>query len=469
MDIKVPQLAEGISSGTVVSVLVSEGDTVTKDQTLLELETEKAVAPIPATGDGKIEKIHVGEGDNVSIGQVIVTLGGVNGKAKKEGKSEASQSQSSTSVQAPSAAPVAIPQPQPMPMVSPGAAPVAIGGYQYHSPAGAPPPASPSIRKMAKDLGIDLTLVRGSGNGGRIQLEDIRLYIQQLIQLASQPQAAYAQQMPAAPSKPAPVSIDFSKFGPVTKKSMTTLRKKISEKMVESWTTIPHVTQFADADISGLLELRKKYVEAYKKAGARLTVTTFIIKAIVESLKEFPDFNASIDEATEEVVYKDYYNIGLAVDTEQGLIVPVLKSMDKKSLKEISEDVSDLAAKTRDRKVSIDDLQGGTFTISNQGGIGGSHFTPIVNKPEVAILGVGQGSQKVLVNEKKKTEIRMVLPLTLSYDHRLIDGGKAARFITDFVSRLENFDESLLVLPGSAKKQASKKTPKTKSSRKGKK
>jgi pyruvate dehydrogenase E2 component (dihydrolipoamide acetyltransferase) len=298
--------------------------------------------------------------------------------------------------------------------------------------------ASPVIRRLARDLGIDLARVRGSARGGRVTMEDLRAYIQRLQKLAAQPKAA-----PGAPAKPAAESIDFSKWGSVTKKPLSPLRQVIARRMTENWNAIPHVTQFDDADITGILALRKKYVAAYEKKGARLTVTTFILKAVADTLKKHPTLNSSLDEVTQEIVLKEYVHLGIAVDTEAGLIVPVLRDADKKDLAQLSKELEELATKARDRKVTGEDLKGGSFTISNQGGIGGAHFTPIVNKPEVAILGLGKGAAKAVVREDK-IESRMILPVALSYDHRVIDGGVAARFIVDLVKAIENFDEKLV-------------------------
>lgn len=436
MQIRIPQLAEGINSGTVVSVLVSQGDVVKKDQTLLELETEKAVAPIPSSGEGKVESIHVKEGDKVSVGQVIVTLAGANGSGAKTASKDAKKEEKPKAESHPAQQAPPQMQQQQMP-----AGMVPMGGvmpmtYQYQSESGSPPPASPTVRKLAQELGIDLMRVKGTERGGRITVQDVRTYILHLQQLA------FRGMVSPQSSVNVPEHIDFSKWGAVSRKPMTNLRKKISEKMLESWTTIPHVTQFDEADITDLLALRKKFVDAYEKKGARLTVTAFIFKAVVKVLKQHGIFNASIDDLTEEIVYKDYYHLGLAVDTEQGLIVPVIRNVDKKSMVEICEDIHQMAEKTRQRKVAIEDLQGGTFTISNQGGIGSSHFTPIINKPEVAILGVGQGALKPVVKSGDRVQVRMMLPLTLSYDHRLIDGGKAAKFMEEIVKAIQEFPES---------------------------
>jgi pyruvate dehydrogenase E2 component (dihydrolipoamide acetyltransferase) len=300
---------------------------------------------------------------------------------------------------------------------------------------GVSPAASPSLRKLARDLGIDLSRVRGSERGGRIVLADIRAYIQRL-----QSRAATAKG--AAPSAQAPAAeqIDFSKWGPISKKPLSPLRQVIARRMSENWNAVPRVTQFDEADITELMALRKKYAAAYEAKGTRLTLTSFALKIVAEALKKHPIFNSSLDEASQEIVTKEYYHIGVAVDTEAGLIVPVIRDVDKKNLLDLSKELEDVAKKARDRKVSGEDLKGGTFTISNQGGIGGAHFTPIVNKPEVAILGLGRGAMKAVVRENK-IEPRLMLPIAISYDHRVIDGGVAARFAVDLVQAFEHFKE----------------------------
>jgi pyruvate dehydrogenase E2 component (dihydrolipoamide acetyltransferase) len=424
MDVKLPHLGEGADSGTVVNLFVKEGDQVAKDQPILELENEKAVATIPSSGAGTVTKIFVKTGDKVSVGQKLVSLSG-DGAATPAAKPpvEAVRQKGKT--------------PKPEEPSEEEAAPAEPAESFEESNAAVA--ASPVIRKLARDLGIDLTRVRGTARGGRITMEDLRAYIQRLQKLAAQPKAPAG----GAPAKPAAESIDFSKWGSVTKKPLSPLRQVIARRMTENWNTIPHVTQFEEADITGLLALRKKYVEAYEKKGARLTVTSFILKAVADTLKKHPIFNSSLDKATQEIVLKEYVHIGVAVDTEAGLIVPVLRDADKKDLVQLSKDLEELATKARERKVSGDDLKGGTFTISNQGGIGGAHFTPIVNKPEVAILGIGKGAMKPVVRGDK-IEPRTMLPLGLSYDHRVIDGGVAARFVVDLVKAIENFDEKVV-------------------------
>jgi pyruvate dehydrogenase E2 component (dihydrolipoamide acetyltransferase) len=424
MDVKLPHLGEGADSGTVVNLFVKEGDQITKDQPILELENEKAVATIPSTAAGTVAKVFVKAGDKISVGAKLLTLSG-NGAAPGGPKPAAEAPRPK--------AKAAAPEPEPEEDKAPAETSESVEASN------AAVAASPVIRKLARDLGLDLARVRGSARGGRVTLEDVRAYIERLQKLAAQPKSAAG----GAPAKPAAESVDFSKWGSVTKKPLSPLRQVIARRMTENWNAIPHVTQFDGADITGLLVLRKKYVEAYEKKGARLTVTSFVLKAVAETLKKHPFFNSSLDEVTQEIVLKEYVHLGIAVDTEAGLIVPVLRDADKKDLVQLSKELEELATKARERKVSGEDLKGGSFTISNQGGIGGAHFTPIINKPEVAILGLGKGALKPVVRDGK-IEPRTILPLGLSYDHRVIDGGGAARFIVDLVKAIENFDEKLV-------------------------
>ncbi len=427
MDVKLPHLGEGADSGTVVNLFVKEGDQITKDQAILELENEKAVATIPSTAAGTVAKIFVKSGDKISVGQKILTLSGGAGAAPAKAPVESAKPKTKA----------AAPEPEEEPAEHEEAAPEESNESVEESNQAVA--ASPVIRNLARDLGIDLSRVRGTARGGRVVMQDLRAYIQRLQKLATQPKSSAA----GAPAKPAAEPVDFSQWGSVTKKPLSPLRQVIARRMTENWNTIPHVTQFDEADITGLLALRKKFVDAYEKKGARLTVTSFVLKAVADTLKKHPFFNSSLDEAANEIVLKDYVHLGIAVDTEAGLIVPVLRDVDKKDLVQLSKDLEELATKARDRKVSGDDLKGSSFTISNQGGIGGGQFTPIVNKPDVAILGLGKGALKPVVRDGK-IEPRTMLPLGLSYDHRVIDGGGAARFIVDLVKAIENFDEKLV-------------------------
>lgn len=425
MDVKLPHLGEGADSGTVVNLLVKEGDRITTGQPILELENEKAVATIPSTAAGMVAKIFVKAGDKIGVGQKILSVSGGEGQEKPA---------------APAGHTPRVPEPETE--LAEVAASGEVPAAETVEGAGATPAASPTIRQLARDLGIDLARVRGSERGGRIVMADLRAYVQCLQKLATQPRSAA---QGAAPAKPAASPIDFSQWGPVTRKPLSPLRQVIARRMTENWNAIPHVTQFDDADITGLIALRKKYVQAYERKGTRLTLTSFVLKAVVGTLRKHPIFNSSLDEAGQEIVFKDYWHIGIAVDTEAGLIVPVLRDADKKSLLELSKELEQIAARARDRKVTVEELKGGTFTISNQGGIGGAHFTPIVNRPEVAILGLGRGALMPAVRDQR-IEPRTLLPLALSYDHRVIDGGAAARFIVDLVAAIESFEEKAVAI-----------------------
>ena len=410
MDVTLPRLGEGAESGTVVAILVKAGDQVKKDQPILELENEKAVAPIPSPAAGSVSAIHVKVGDKVSVGQRLISLAAAGPAPSEVAAAPARASKPSETRHAT----VAAEQP--------------AGGleeYVYESASGLSPPASPSVRKMARELGIDLTRIKGSEHGGRIAPEDLKAYVQRL-------------RSAAAGTRPQAASIDFSKWGPVTKQPLSSLRQAVSKRMTASWTTVPHVTQFDEADLTAVMALKQQHGAAYERQGAKLTPTPFILAALVEVLKRHPLFNASLDEASGELIVKQYYHLGIAVDTEAGLIVPVLRDVDKKSLGQLAKELPALAEKTRQRKITTEELQGSSFTVSSQGGIGGGHFTPIINVPNVAILGIGRAIQKPMVRDGK-IEPRLMAPLGLSYDHRVIDGANAARFITDLVAAIERF------------------------------
>ncbi|HTX21616.1 MAG TPA: 2-oxo acid dehydrogenase subunit E2 [Candidatus Aquilonibacter sp.] len=417
MDVKLPKLGEGADSGVVVNVFVQEGGTVAKDQAILELENEKAVASIPSTATGVVAKIFVKAGDRVSVGQKLISV-----------------SESGAVAAAPAAKPSAkkaAPEPEQIEDEEEDE------HEEEQQVLTAVPVASPSVRKMARELGIDLRKIRGSEAGGRIVVGDVRNYIQRLIAAATKAKAGGGG---ATVTKPVAEQIDFSQWGPVVKKPVTQLRQVIARRMWESWNAVARVTQFDEADFTRLNALRKKFAPAYEAKGVKLTLTPLVLKAVVETLKKHPVFNSSLDEAANEIIIKEYFHLGVAVDTEQGLMVPVIRDADKKSVLDLAKELEQLAAKARDRKISTDEMKGGTFTISNQGAIGSAHFTPIVNKPEVAILGLGRGALKPVVRDGK-IEARMMTPLAVSYDHRVIDGGSAARFAVDLVKALESFGE----------------------------
>src|SRR5919197_175874 len=430
MDVKLPQLAEGVESGTVVSILVSEGQEVKKDQAFMELETQKAVGSIPAPASGTVSKIHVREGTEVSVGQVLISI-----------------SAEAAAPPGTAATPIARPKERereayvPRQQEKSDRGPVRImDDYRYESRTGAPPAAAPTIRKIARELGIDLTRVKGSEAGGRIVLEDLRAYVQRLQQIAFERRAPTAgvQARSESAEERQKEPVDFSRWGSVRRQKMSALRRTVSRRMVESWTTIPKINQFDDADITNLLALRKKHAPAYERKGARLTLTSFLLKIVTAALQKHPLANASVDETSNEIVFKDYFHIGVAVDTEAGLIVPVIRDVNKKNLLQLSQELFDVTEKAKQRRLSIEELQGGTFTISNQGSIGGSPFTPIIYAPQVAILGVGEGGPKPIVMDGK-VAVRSILPLCLAYDHRVLDGANAVRFMKDIIAGIESF------------------------------
>ncbi|HEX3627714.1 MAG TPA: 2-oxo acid dehydrogenase subunit E2 [Verrucomicrobiae bacterium] len=425
MDVKLPKLGEGADSGVVVNIFVKEGETVANGQAIIELENEKAVASIPSTAAGKVEKIFVKNGDRISVGQRLIAVAG-------EGQ--------------PAAAPAATPKPaakKPAAAAAPAREPEEVEEEAAPEDEGEivnpDPVAAPSVRRMARDLEIDLHKIRGSESGGRITVADLRNYIHRLMAAA----AKAAKGRPGTPAKAPAEQINFAQWGPIVKRPLTPLREVISRRMLESWNSVARVTQFDEADCTTLNELRKKFGKGYEAKGAKLTLTPLILKAVAATLKKHSIFNASLDEVANEIIVKEYVHLGIAVDTDQGLMVPVIRDVDKKSVLDLAKELEQLAAKARDRKISAEEMKGGTFTISNQGAIGGGHFTPIINKPEVAILGLGRGAMKAVVRGEK-IEARMMTPLALSYDHRVIDGGAAARFMVDLVKALENFEESLL-------------------------
>ena len=427
MDVKLPKLGEGADSGVVVGIFVKEGDTIAKDQAILELENEKAVASIPSTAAGVVEKIHVKAGDRISIGQKLLTLAG--------GAAPAAPTAAPTAKPAAQKAPAkAAPEPEVEETVEDAAE------VEEEADSSVVPVASPSIRKMTRELGINLAKIKGSANGGRIVIGDVRAYVQRLIKAAAKPASAPAA---AAPAKPVAVQIDFSQWGPILKKPVTPLRQVIARRMSESWHAVPRVTQFDDIDFTTVGALRKQYAAAYEAKGVKLTLTPFVLKAVAATLKQHAIFNSSLDEVANEVILKEYIHLGIAVDTDQGLMVPVIRDVDKKSMLNLAKELEQVAAKARDRKLTAEDMKGGTFTISNQGAIGGAHFTPIINLPEVAILGLGRGALKPVVRDGK-VEVRLLTPVALSYDHRVIDGGTAARFTVDLVKAFENFDEAVV-------------------------
>src|SRR3984957_5253833 len=417
MDVKLPKLGEGADSGVVVNIFVKEGDTVASGQPIIELENEKTVASIPSTAAGKVEKIFVKNGDRISVGQKLIAVAG-------EGQPSPAPSASAPK---PAAKKPSAPRPEPEEVEE------EVTSEDDGEVVNPDPVASPSVRKMARELDIDLHKIRGSESGGRITTSDLRNYIHRLIAAAAKAGKGGAGALAKAPAE----QINFAQWGPIVKRPLTPLREVISRRMLESWSSVVRVTQFDEADCTVLNELRKKFGSAYEAKGAKLTLTPLILKAVANTLKKHSIFNASLDEVANEIIVKEYFHLGIAVDTDQGLMVPVIRDVDKKSVLDLAKELEQLAVKARERKITVEEMKGGTFTISNQGAIGGGHFTPVVNKPEVAILGLGRGAMKAVVRGDK-IEARMMTPLALSYDHRVIDGGSAARFMVDLVAALQD-------------------------------
>ena len=432
MDIVIPNLGDGIESAIVISILVKPGESVTQDQTLFELETDKAVAPVSAVEAGVIESITISEGDTVTNGKVVGTM------TSSDGGSSPAPATNQPVVQAP--APAVSPIVQQPVVQQTVVTPVASTG-QVHI-VSENPVTSISIQQLAYRIGLDLRYIQGSGSGGRILETDVINHVAYMQSLLAQPVSAPVEPAPVVP-KPAELP-DFSKWGEIEIEKCSPLRKKIAQKMVDSWQTIPHVTQQLDVDITHVMELRKQYNPTYIKKDAKLTLTVFVIRAVQKALELFPQFNSSYDSEKNELIKKSYINIGIAVDTPNGLIVPVIKDVSTKSLLDLSKELSAIAQKAKDRTLSVEELQGGTFTISNLGGLGVGAFTPIINTPEVAILGLGTGELKPIFDDKKNIKHVLKMPTCLSYDHRIIDGADGARFAIEVKNQFETFSESEL-------------------------
>ena len=405
LDFALPNLGEGVEEAQVAEIVVAVGETVSEGDTLLELETGKSAVPLEADFNGIIKVIKVAVGDTIKEGDIVIVAEGL-----KSGAAPAP-------VKAPAKAdPTPASKPTPAP-IAPAAAPAPIKRQK-----GVNVPAAPSTRRFAREIGISIADVAGSGPAGRISIEDVKAFSKKL----NEGRASAGAVGGGIPQRVLP---DFSKFGEIDVQKMSKIREITAEGMAYSWATVPHVTQFDKADITDLEVLRKtlqKRVE--RQGGGKLTATAVLIKIVAQALKKFPQFNASIDMANKSVIYKKYVNIGIAVDTPKGLLVPVLKAVDQKNIIEISAELAEIAGKARAGKIMPADMQGGTFTISNVGAIGGTAFTPIVNTPEVAILGIARGSKEPLWDGEKFIP-RDTMPLSLSYDHRIIDGADGARFL----------------------------------------
>ncbi len=429
-EFKLPELGENIETGDLVRLMIEPGASVSEGQPVMELETDKAVVEVPSTVSGVVREVKVKEGAKIKVGQVIFTLEGgaappaarkhepvehVSGQQaarlafqlamKAEGKTEEQ----------------ALPPDEPQTLPATFSMPAQLG--KVAGTHREPIPAAPHVRRLAREIGVDIHAVRGSGPGGRISEDDVKQHAKNALLTA-----AVAAQAPAeAGFLEAPLP-DFSQWGKVERVSMRGVRRKTAVHLRQAWNTVPHVTQQDRADITELEQLRARFAPRAQEAGGKMTVTAIALKVCASALKVFPQFNASIDMRKEEIIYKQYIHIGVAVDTDRGLLVPVIRDVDKKNIVELAAELAQLSKKARDRKLAPEEMEGGTFTITNLGGIGGTGFSPIVNHPEVAILGLSRSRMEPeWVNDK--FEPRLILPLSLSYDHRLIDGADAARFL----------------------------------------
>ena len=438
-EFRLPELGENISQGDLVRLMIAPGARVSEGQPVMELETDKAVVEVPSSVSGIVKEVKVQEREKIKVGQVIFTLeGGAPAQSEPARARNAPVEHVSGQTGARLAFQAAIraegkteeqalPPDQPLPSPPVFRMPVQLGkvaGTEQRQPI----PAAPHVRRLAREVGVDIYDVEGTGPGGRISEDDVKACAKSLLQAAS----AAAQAPPRAGHFATPQLPDFAKWGKIERVSMRGVRRKTAEHLAESWNTIPHVTQHDRADITELEHLRARFAPKAEEAGGKMTVTAIALKVCSAALKVFPQFNASIDIEKEEIIYKQYINIGVAADTDRGLLVPVIRDVDKKNIVELAVELSQLSKKAREKKLTPAEMEGGTFTITNLGGIGGIGFTPIVNHPEVAILGLSRSRMEPEWIPHKgggKFEPRLILPLSLSYDHRLIDGADAARFL----------------------------------------
>jgi pyruvate dehydrogenase E2 component (dihydrolipoyllysine-residue acetyltransferase) len=454
-EFKVPELGENVATGDVTKVLVNIGDTIEQEQPVLELETDKATIEVPSSVAGVVKEIRVKRGDKVKVGAVILTVDSNGGgaaaspaavpqaakpseqKPAEQKPAEEKREEKAPEQKAPE--PASAPQAAPsqtkvvsMPVRSAETAPSAPMPAPAARVDGRAAPASPAVRRLAREIGVDINAVSGTGPAGRISQEDVKEHARRILSSVGAAGAGSGAVL-ARPGRPLP---DFQKWGAVERQPWSNIRRATAEHLSYAWTTIPHVTQFDKADVTALEELRQRHKERVAKAGGQLTITAMLVKIVATAVSKFPQFNASIDVDRGEVVYKKYVNIGVAVDTDRGLLVPVIRGADQKNINQIAIDVKQLAEKAREKKLTLDEMSGGGISISNLGGIGGTYFTPIVNWPEVAILGVSRGTTEPVWKDGSFVP-REMLPLSLSYDHRVIDGADAMRFLRWVVEAIE--------------------------------
>jgi len=447
---RVPDIG-GHADVPVIEVMIKPGDKVEKDQSLITLESDKATMEVPAPFAGVVKEVKLKVGDEVSEGAVIATIEADGGAAAPAHSPAKSEEPAEKKAPAPAPAPAQQVKEEPAPQggrsVLPGNVPEGDAPPQARPPIdaklvmpGDAPYASPAIRAFARELGVDIHQVKGSGRGSRIVREDVTAYVKHALASGARPASGGAASVGGLNLLPWP-KVDFAKFGEIEEKPLSRIQKISGANLARNWAMIPHVTQHEDADITEMEAFRKKLGEENKEL--KVTPLVFQIKAVVAALKKFPQFNASLDESGEKLILKKYFHIGIAVDTPDGLVVPVIRDCDKKGLLDLATELGEISKKARDKKLGPNDMSGGCFSISSLGGIGGTSFTPIVNAPEVAILGVSKAQTKPVWNGKEFTP-RLILPLSLSYDHRVIDGALAARFASFLATQLGDIRRLLL-------------------------
>lgn len=442
-DVLVPDIGN-FDSVDVIEVLVKSGDSIGKDDSLITLESDKASMDIPAPFSGTVKDVKIKVGDKVAQGALILTMEADEGEAPAAAKQEAPKAEAAKPAEAPK---VAVPEPtrpapEPPKVIQPAATPNPVGSSPVVA-SGKTSHASPSVRKFARELGVNLALVQGSGPKNRILQSDVQAFVKgELAKPRTENMGASAGA--ALSALPMPV-IDFSQFGEIETKPLSRIKKLSGANLHRNWVTAPHVTQFDEADITDLEDFRKSMQADAEKRGVKLTMLAFLIKASVNALKAYPNFNSSLSPDGDSLIMKNYFHIGFACDTPDGLVVPVVRDVNQKDVLDIARDLAELSAKARERKLKIEEMQGGCFTISSLGGIGGTMFTPIINCPEVAILGVSRSSMQPVWNAQSKSfEPRLILPLSLSYDHRVIDGADGARFTSHMRMMLSDVRRLLL-------------------------
>ena len=422
IEVKVPDIGD-FADIAVIEILVGPGDTVKKEDSLISLESDKATMEVPSTHAGVVKELKVKLGDKVSMGSLVLVLEeSADAAASVAPTTQPAPPAAQAKAQAPAPAPPAEAMPpKPAPVLAPSPTPVPAS--TGHGVVTASVHASPSIRKLAREFGVDLTKVKGSGNKGRINEDDVKGFVKTELAKPTGAAAGGAFAFPAMPH------VDFTKFGAVETRALSRIKKLSGNNLARNWMMIPHVTQQDEADITEVEAFRVKTNEEIAKSGVKVTMLAFLIKASVAALKKFPEFNSSLEPGGENLILKKYFNIGFAADTPNGLVVPVIKNADQKSIIDIAKEMTELSAKAREGKLSPTEMQGGCFSISSLGGIGGTFFTPIINAPEVAILGVSRAQTKPTWNGREFVP-RLILPMSLSYDHRVVDGASGARFST---------------------------------------